>query len=103
MRVAAERRSLLAEKKRVFTALFEELGLTLVASQASLYLWFKPPPGLDDEQYALKLLDVGIVVSPGRYFGVTDAGNGYVRAAMVPPLSQCREAAALWREVHRTL
>jgi aspartate/methionine/tyrosine aminotransferase len=46
---------------------------------------------------------VGIVVSPGRYFGVTDAGNGYVRAAMVPPLSQCREAAALWREVHRTL
>ena len=100
---AAERRALLAEKKRVFTALFDELGLTLVASQASLYLWFKPPPGLDDEQYALKLLDVGIVVSPGRYFGVTDAGNGYVRAAMVPPLTQCREAAALWREVHRTL
>lgn len=98
---AEERRAWLREKKAVFYALFQELGLEIVASRATLYLWIRVPPGFTDESYAMLLLERGIVVSPGTFFGVAGGGAGYVRVAMVPPLEQCREAAALWREAHR--
>lgn len=100
---AAERRDWLRAKKAVFLALFRELGLEIVGSRATLYLWIRVPPGFTDESYALMLLQHGIVVSPGSFFGVEGGGAGYVRVAMVPPLEQCREAAALWREAHREL
>lgn len=100
---AEERRQQLAAKKAVFRALFARLGLALVASEASLYLWVRLPPRWTDEEYALALLDHGIVISPGRSFGLTDAGAGFVRVAMVPPLAECEAAAALWEDVHRRL
>ncbi|MCB9764227.1 MAG: succinyldiaminopimelate transaminase [Alphaproteobacteria bacterium] len=98
---ADARRALLRRKKAVFLDLFQELGLELVGSEATFYLWVRAPEGHDEQSYALALLEHGIVVSPGTFFGVSDAGAGYVRVAMVPPLEACREAAAIWRTVHR--
>lgn len=98
---AEERRGWLREKKAIFLALFEELGLEVLGAGATFYLWIRVPPGHTDESYAMALLQAGIVISPGSFFGVEGGGAGYVRVAMVPPLEQCRAAASLWREVHR--
>ena len=53
-------------------------------TDASIYLWITVPEafGGDDEAYALRLLEEGIVVAPGRSFG--PGGEGYVRVALVP-------------------
>ncbi len=59
-------------------------------------------PGGDDEAYALRLLDEGIVVSPGRIFGVAGAGLGYIRIAMVPTLNECKSAIKAWKKMEET-
>lgn len=97
---AIRRREVFGAKKRRLRALFDELGLEIVASEATFYLWVRCPPGVTDEAYALALLDAGIVVSPGSSFGLLRAGAGYVRVAMVPPAEVLDAACAAWRAVH---
>lgn len=85
---AAERREVFTEKRRVLSSAFQRLGLEVVASQAGLYLWVR----VDDDLHATeRLLQAGIVVSPGRYFG--EGGEGYIRLALVPHLEECASAA----------
>ena len=92
----AERRDIFRAKRDLFLAFFREQGLEVHGSEATLYLWVKVPAGLDDQAYALRLLDSGIVVAPGTSFG---AGAGYVRVALVPTQAECREAIDCWRKV----
>ena len=82
----------------MFLAFFDEQNIEVLGREASLYLWVKVPGG-DDEAYATRLLDAGIVVSPGRIFGVAGAGHGYIRLAMVPTLEQCEAAIGAWRSL----
>ena len=84
---AAERRSIFTAKRRLLRAGFEQLGWTVVGSVAGLYLWVEVD---DDLAVTGRLLDRGIVVSPGRAFG--DGGEGYIRLALVPTLEECRQA-----------
>ncbi len=95
-----ERRALFAERRQVFLDFFAEEGIEVVGSRAGLYIWLKVPDGREDHSWAEELLDLGIVVSPGRMFGVAGGGAGYVRLALVPPTETCREAIAIWR-AHR--
>ena len=46
-------------------------------------------------------MEAGIVVSPGTYFGLDGAGEGFVRIAMVPELANCARAIEVWRGVHQ--
>jgi LL-diaminopimelate aminotransferase len=85
---AAERRAVFTEKRRILARAFALLGLDVVASQAGLYLWVRVE---DDVKTTDRLLDQGIVVSPGRYFG--EGGEGYIRLALVPHLEECAAAA----------
>ena len=93
---AAERRAIFARKRELFLAFFQERGLEVHGSEATLYLWVKVPSGLDAAGYALRLLEAGIVVAPGTSFG---AGEGYVRVALVPTLDECGQAIEAWRKV----
>ena len=61
------------------------------ASEATFYLWVAVPGGRASYDWALELLDRGIVVAPGSFFG--PEGEGYVRMAMVPTLADCERAA----------
>jgi aspartate/methionine/tyrosine aminotransferase len=45
----------------------------------------------DDVGATARLLDLHVVVSPGRAFG--RGGEGYIRLALVPTLDECAEAA----------
>ena len=45
------------------------------------------------EAFAERLLEHGVVVSPGPFFG--PSGEGYIRFALVPSIDDCERAAAL--------
>jgi succinyldiaminopimelate transaminase len=85
---AADRRMLFTSKRRILERSFVELGMEIVASQAGLYLWVRVG---DDLAVTDRLLDAGIVVSPGRLFG--EGGEGFIRLALVPTLEECETAA----------
>ena len=91
-----ERRRIFGEKRSLFVGFFERAKLGFLPTQASIYLWVTVPGG-DDEAYALRLLEEGIVVAPGRSFGA--GGEGYVRIALVPHLEQCRRAIERWERL----
>jgi acetylornithine aminotransferase len=92
----AERREIFRKKRDLFLAFFARHGLACDGSEATLYLWVKVPQGHTSASYALRLLEEGIVVSPGTAFG---AGEGYVRVSLVPTLSECDEAIQAWSKV----
>ncbi|MGI9648734.1 MAG: aminotransferase class I/II-fold pyridoxal phosphate-dependent enzyme [Acidimicrobiia bacterium] len=84
---AAQRRSVFAAKRAVLRGAFDKLSLPVVASQAGLYLWVAAG---DDVAVTSRLLEHGVVVSPGRTFG--SGGEGYIRLALVPNLEECEQA-----------
>jgi succinyldiaminopimelate transaminase len=91
---AAERRAIFSEKRRILKAAFDDLGYETVGSQAGLYLWIKVQ---DDMVFTDRLLEEGIVVSPGRYFG--PGGEGFIRLALVPTVAECADAADVLRSL----
>jgi aspartate/methionine/tyrosine aminotransferase len=71
-------------------------GWEVVASEATMYLWVAVPTGEAVEAVALRLLEYGVIVSPGTFFG--PSGEGYIRFALVPTLEECERAASILKE-----
>ena len=96
-----ERRRVFGEKRELFEEFFGRVGLGYLATDASFYLWVAVPEAFsgDDEAYALRLLEEGIVVAPGRSFGA--GGEGHVRVALVPGVEECRRAIGRWEAMIR--
>lgn len=94
-----ERRRVFGGKRSLFVQFLERAGLGFVPTESSFYLWVEIPGRYagDDEAYALRLLEEGIVVAPGSAFG--PGGGGYIRAALVPTLEECRKAIERWEDV----
>ncbi|MBA2692112.1 MAG: succinyldiaminopimelate transaminase [Rubrobacter sp.] len=88
-----ERNRVFSERRSLFEAFLERANLDFTRTGASFYLWVSVPGG-DDEAYALRLMDEGIVVAPGSAFG--SGGEGYIRVALVPSVEECREAVGRW-------
>jgi succinyldiaminopimelate transaminase len=84
-------RALYRRKRETLLPALERAGLRLAGSEATFYLWMHV--GGSSEEYARRLLEKGIVVAPGSFFGA--AGEGYVRFALVPTQEQCERAAAM--------
>jgi succinyldiaminopimelate transaminase len=91
---AAERRQVFAAKRRVLADGLAAKGIEVLPSDAGLYVWARVPGGLSAEDYAGRLLERGIVVSPGGFFG--DGGAGWFRLALVPSVEACARAVAAW-------
>ena len=72
-------------------------ALTITEPDASFYYWARVPGG-DEETFARELYRTQhVTVLPGRYLA-RDAhgenpGSGYVRIALVPPMTDCVDAA----------
>ncbi|WP_038055255.1 aminotransferase class I/II-fold pyridoxal phosphate-dependent enzyme [Thermus amyloliquefaciens] len=73
-----------------------EGALDLLPPKATMYLWGRLPQGVDDLEFALRLVERGVAVAPGRGFG--PGGKGFVRIALVRPLEELKEAARLLKE-----
>ena len=80
-------------KRDVLVPAFERLGWRAAGKDATMYLWFALPDGEASEAAATRLLERGIVVAPGAYLG--EAGEGYVRVALVPTIEDCERAARI--------
>ncbi len=65
-----------------------ELGLKCEKPRGTFYVWAKV--GGSSIEFASKLLDVGVVVSPGVSFG--EYGEGYVRFSFTVPTERIKEA-----------
>jgi acetylornithine aminotransferase len=70
-------------------------GLRLAGGEATFYLWLDVDG--PSEPFARRLLERGVVVAPGSFFG--PAGEGYVRLALVPTQAECERAAEILKEV----
>lgn len=86
----SERRAVFAHKRSVLRAAFEDAGIEVRGSTAGIYLWVDV--GQDDVAVARRLLEGGVVVSPGSIFGTR--GAGHLRLALVPALAECEDAAS---------
>ncbi|MBD0348265.1 MAG: aminotransferase class I/II-fold pyridoxal phosphate-dependent enzyme [Thermoleophilia bacterium] len=86
-------RALYAEKRAIIVDALVRRGVRVAGSTATIYLWVEVPGSEPSEAFAARLLERGVVVSPGSYFG--PSGEGYVRIALTPPVEECRRAAAL--------
>jgi succinyldiaminopimelate transaminase len=89
-----ETRRRYARKRELLAPL---LDLAHASSVATFYLWFRVPDGETSESFATRLLEHGVVVAPGSYFG--PSGEGYARLALVPDLGTCERAAEILRDV----
>ncbi|MCB9829881.1 MAG: succinyldiaminopimelate transaminase [Planctomycetes bacterium] len=85
-----ERRRIFAAKRALMTEGLMELGHAVYPTTSTFYLWVAVPDGETDATWAARLLEAGLVVSPGSFFG--PGNERFVRFALVPDLTGCAEA-----------
>jgi LL-diaminopimelate aminotransferase len=86
-------------KREVMLAALSAAGLPPCPSEATFYLWQRAPSGLGGVELSRRLLEVGIVTTPGEWISDVTAdgvnpGRDFVRFALVPPMEQVKDAAA---------
>jgi acetylornithine aminotransferase len=88
-------REVYARKRDALLAVLAGRSLRSAGGDASFFLWLAVEGS--SEGFARGLLEHGILVAPGAFFG--PAGEGYVRLALVPTLAECERAASILQEV----
>jgi acetylornithine aminotransferase len=83
-------------KRELLVPVLERKGYRIAGGAATMYLWVELPRGVGSDALARRLLEHGVVVSPGTFFG--PSGDGYVRIALVPSEEECRRAAEILDE-----
>ncbi len=86
-----EVREVYRRKRDTLLPVLERKGLRLAGGDATFFLWFAVDGGA--EAFARRLLDSGLLVAPGSFFGPD--GEGYVRMALVPTQAECERAAEI--------
>ena len=88
-----ETRERYRRKRDVLLPVFERKGVRIAGGSATMFLWLEAP----SNDIVERLLERGIIVSPGTFFG--PAGEGYFRIALVPTVEECQRAAEIFEEV----
>jgi acetylornithine aminotransferase len=88
-----ETRARYRSKRDALLPVLERKGVRVAGGDATMFLWLEAP----SDDIADRLLEHGIIVSPGTFFG--PAGEGYFRIALVPTIEECRRAAEIFEEV----
>jgi LL-diaminopimelate aminotransferase len=81
--VYTERRDIMVEGLRT-------AGFELETPKASFYLWIRVPEGYTSARLVARLLEEGVVVTPGNGFG--EPGEGYFRIALTQTKERLAEA-----------
>ena len=84
-------------KRELLLEVLLRKGLRDAGGPATMYLWIAVPDAETSESHAARLLEAGVLVTPGSYLGAS--GEGYVRYALVPTEDECARAAAILEEV----
>ena len=87
-------------KRDILVRALTAVGLNDCTPDATIYLWQRTPKGMTSEAFVMKLLGLNtpIVVTPGPALGNTlkdgtNPGEGYVRFAFVPSITDTKLAA----------
>jgi acetylornithine aminotransferase len=78
-------------KRDVVLPALEAAGFRHAGGDATFFLWLDA--GEDAEAAAARLLERGLVLAPGSFFGA--GGERFLRLALVPTLAECRRAVEL--------
>ena len=84
-------------KRDALLPTLERKGIRVAGSEATMFLWLEVPGEESADAFAGRLLEHGLIVSPGTFFG--PAGEGYWRMALVPTEAECVRAAEILEEV----
>jgi succinyldiaminopimelate transaminase len=84
-------------KREILLEVLARKSVRVAASEATFYLWLETPGGETAEALAARLLEHGVIVSPGSFFG--ESATAYWRIALVPTIDECRRAAQILEEV----
>jgi succinyldiaminopimelate transaminase len=90
-------REIYARKREVLLSALARAGIRVAGSEATMYLWLETPARESSEALAERLLEHGLIVSPGTFFG--PSGEGYWRLALVPTQTECERAAEILERV----
>ena len=90
-----EVREVYRRKRDTLLPVLLEKGLRVAGGDATFFLWLAVDGS--SEAFARRLLEHGILLAPGAFFG--PAGEGYVRMALVPTQADCKRATEILREV----
>jgi aspartate/methionine/tyrosine aminotransferase len=83
-----------ARRRAILRPALEQAGWAVSHSRAGLYLW-AAHPGYDCWESVRILSEIGILVSPGEFYGA--AGAGHIRAALTATDERIDAAAARLR------
>jgi acetylornithine aminotransferase len=86
-------RAVYARKRELLLPVLRRKGIRIAGSDATMYLWLEVPEGDTSDGFAERLLEHGLIVSPGTFFGAS--GDGYWRLALVPSEQECARAAEI--------
>ena len=89
----ARARAAYARKRKLILGVLAEKGVRVAGSDATMYLWAAAPQGETSEGFAARLLEHGLLVTPGSFLGAS--GEGYVRFALVPTEEECERAVGI--------
>jgi len=78
------------ERRDFMVSQMKKAGFELDTPKASFYLWIRTPKGYSSAQLAARLLEKGVVVTPGNGFG--EPGEGYFRIALTQKKERLEEA-----------
>ena len=90
-------REIYRRKRGVLLPVLSRKGIRIAGSAATMYLWLEVPAGESSDELATRLLEHGLIVSPGTFFG--PSGEGYWRLALVPTQAECERAAEILERV----
>ena len=83
-------RKLYVERRDALVDGLRNIGWSVEKPKATFYVWAPVPDGSPSVEFSLKLLDAGIVATPGIGFG--EYGEGYIRFALTVPVNTIKEA-----------
>lgn len=93
LHVSARRQEVAAVRQR-FAQHFAQLGLPVHETNAGTAMWVQTPLGLGAVDYAQRLAEIGILVSPGPWFGARQ--ERWFRVSLGGSLAECEQAIAAW-------
>jgi LL-diaminopimelate aminotransferase len=79
------------ERRDVLVNGLNELGWKTDTPKATFYVWTTIPEGEENSmEFVKKLINVGVVITPGIGFG--EHGEGFVRFALTQPIPRIEDA-----------
>jgi len=89
----AERNRIFQERRDIFLAGLEEMGIEAYPPQATFYLWARVPPKYTSLEFCFQALEeVNVWMIPGSLYG--QYGEGYMRIALTHSAEKLKEALA---------